>query len=116
MLGWLVPGAGHLCTGYVARAFVLAAPVWVFFWLGITLGGHLHGFGDTRGSLLTYVFGLCDVGVGLIYFIARALGWAQTEQGSLLTAEYANIFLMVAGLLNYLVALDAHDIKRGRRS
>ncbi len=115
LVGWLAPGAGHICAGAVTRGIALGMPVWILFFLGIRLGGHLHGFNDASNSLLNYVFGLCDVGVGLVYFVARFAGWAQTEQGGRLTAEYANIFLMVAGLLNYLVALDALDVANGRK-
>jgi hypothetical protein len=32
------------------------------------------------------------------------------------TYEYGNMFLLVAGLLNYLVMLDAFDISAGRKS
>jgi hypothetical protein len=37
------------------------------------------------------------------------------EQAHLVTYEYGNTFLLVAGLLNYLVALDAFDIAEGRK-
>jgi len=32
------------------------------------------------------------------------------------TYEYGNTFLLVAGLLNYLVMLDAFDIAAGRKA
>lgn len=86
------------------------------FGLGVYLGGHLYGPGDSNTGLLSYVFALCDLGTGLIYLGARAAGIAVTEQASVATAEYGNIFLMVAGLLNYLLALDAFDIGSRRKS
>lgn len=85
------------------------------FGLGIYLGGHLYGMGDSSTGLLSYVFALCNLGTGLFYFGARAAGVAVTEQASAATAEYGNVFLMVAGLLNYLLALDAYDIGARRK-
>jgi hypothetical protein len=57
---------------------------------------------------------LADLGVGLPYFVARALGYGA---GSVIavTYEYGNTFLVVAGLLNTLVAIDAYDISMGRK-
>lgn len=48
------------------------------------------------------------------YFIASGLGLGP----GLVTAasyEYGNAFLIVAGLLNMLVVLDAYDIALGRK-
>ena len=88
----------------------------MMFAVGVYLGGHLYGAGDETTGLLSYVFALCDLGTGLFYFGARAAGIAVKEQPSLSTAEYGNVFLMVAGLLNYLLALDAFDIAARRKS
>lgn len=115
-LGWLIPGAGHLSLGYVVRGLVLGMSVWVMFFIGVASGGHLHGLFEGGAGLLSNVFGLFDLGAGLLFWGARAGGLAVTEQASLPTAEYGNIFLMVAGLLNYLLALDAFDIGSGRKS
>ncbi len=115
-IGWMVPGAGHIYLGYAMRGIILGMPVWVLFFFGIMLGGHLHSFNDSNESLLTYVFGLCDIGTGLLYFLAKSAGLSHLEQGGRLTSEYANIFFMVAGLLNYLLALDALDICSGKKS
>jgi hypothetical protein len=86
------------------------------FGLGVYMGGHLYGLSESNTGLLSYVFALCDLGTGLLYFGARAFGVAVTEQAGVATAEYGNVFLMVAGLLNYLLALDAFDIGARRKS
>lgn len=113
--GWILPGTGHLWQGRVWRGLLLGGSVVLMFAVGVGLGGHLYGMGDTGSGLLSYVFALCDLGAGLLYFGARAAGIAMKEQANLATAEYGNVFLMVAGLLNYLLALDAYDIGARRK-
>ncbi len=52
--------------------------------------------------------------MGIPYFIAKALGLGQ----GVVTAasyEYGNTFLIVSGLLNMLVAIDAYDVRLGRK-
>jgi hypothetical protein len=115
VLGWLVPGVGHIVQGYVRRGVLAGATVWLLFALGVALGGHFYSlFGQGEG-LLSNVFGFCNLGGGLIYLASTLFGVAVEDQARLETAEYGNIFLMVAGLINYLLALDAFDLKVGRK-
>ena len=65
----------------------------------------------TRSSALA---ALADLGIGLIYFAAGALGYGAGEVRAV-TYEYGNAFLIVAGLLNLLVVIDAYDIAMGRK-
>lgn len=55
-----------------------------------------------------------DLGIGLPYFVA---GWLSQGSGNVraVSYEYGNAFLIVAGLLNLLVVLDAYDIALGRK-
>ena len=89
--------------------------VGLLFVLGIVLGGHFYGLLDDSSGFLSYVFGLFDLGMGGVYVLLKLFGVATKEQASLVTAEYGNVFLMCAGLLNYLLALDAYDIAAGRK-
>lgn len=115
MLGWLVPGGGHIGQGFVWRGALAGATVWLLFGLGVYLGGHFYSVLERGEGLLSNVFGFCNLGGGLIYLLANWFGVAVVDQARLETAEYGNIFLMVAGLLNYLLALDAFDLKVGRK-
>jgi hypothetical protein len=57
---------------------------------------------------------LANFGLGLPWIIARTFDLG----GGVVTAvtwEYGNCFLIVAGLLNLLVTLDAFDIATGRK-
>ena len=110
VVGWAVPGAGHLMQGRVWRGLLLGGVVWAMFLIGVNLGGHLYGFSESSVGLLGYVFGFCNLGSGALYITARGLGIAVAEQSHLPTSEYGNVFLMVSGLLNYLLSLDAFDI------
>jgi hypothetical protein len=86
------------------------------FVLGIMIGGHIYGLRETQDGLLSSLFGLCDLGTGILYLFARLAGLAVNERPEQATAEYGSVFLMVAGLLNFILALDAFDIRAGRKS
>ena len=57
---------------------------------------------------------IANRGIGVPYFLARLL---DAGLGTVTAAsyEYGNTFLMTAGLLNFLVVLDAFDIAKGRK-
>ena len=115
-LAWLVPGLGHVTQGRILRGFIGGAVVILMFILGSAIGGHIYTLPDRSEGLLSSLFGLCDIGSGLVYFVARVAGLATGEQPQRATAEYGSVFLMVAGLLNFILALDAFDIGVGRKS
>ena len=110
--GWLVPGLGHVMLRRWWHGFIFMSLVTVMFALGLHLGGELFRLDETRP--LTLLAGLAEMGVGLPYFSARLLdvGGGQVES---VTYEYGYTFLIVAGLLNMLILLDAYDIATGRK-
>ena len=113
VLSWLVPGAGHLIQGRLQKGaiFLLALPA--MFVVGLALSGRLFPF--VFSEPLVGLAALANVGMGVPYFIASALGLGQ----GVVTAasyEYGNAFLIVSGLLNTLVVIDAYDIRLGRKS
>jgi hypothetical protein len=115
-ISWLVPGLGHILQGRTVRGAVSGATILVMFILGIMIGGHIYGLKETNEGLLSSLFGLCDLGSGLLYLFARLGGLAVNERPEQATAEYGSVFLMVAGLLNLILALDAFDLRAGRKS
>jgi len=116
-LAWLVPGSGHLVLGRVGRGLLLASVVYLLYFTGLLLGGHLYGLHNVdEAGLLAYVFGFCDLGAGLVYLISLWGSIGLVDQASRATAEYGNVFIMIAGLLNYLLALDAFDLAARRKS
>jgi hypothetical protein len=65
-------------------------------------------------ELLVALAAVANAGLGLPWIIGRTLGLGAgvvTAQ----TYEYGNSFLIVAGLLNFLVVLDAYDTAAGRK-
>jgi hypothetical protein len=90
--------------------------VFFIFVLGLLLGGHLFGPHNVADAgLLAYVYGFCELGTGLTYFICLWSKVGVVDQAQMATAEYGNIFLIIAGLTNYLAALDSFDIAVGRK-
>jgi hypothetical protein len=116
LLAWLIPGLGHLIQGRVLRGVVSALTILVMFALGVSIGGHIYGLSETGEGLLSSLFGLCDMGSGILYLLAKFAGLAVNERPEQVTSEYGSVFLMVAGLLNLILALDALDIRVGRKA
>jgi hypothetical protein len=117
ILGWALPGVGYMFKGRILRGVIVGGVVFAMLIVGLRLGGHL--FNTQQGAelgLLAYVYGFCDLGTGLTYFFCLWRGIGVAEQAQRATAEYGNIFLMIAGLLNFLAALDSFDIAVGRKS
>jgi hypothetical protein len=115
-ISWLVPGLGHILQGRTVRGLVSGGTILLIFVLGIMIGGHIYGLRETNEGLLSSLFGLCDLGSGILYLLSRLTGLAVNERPEQATAEYGSVFLMVAGLLNLILALDAFDIRAGRKS
>jgi hypothetical protein len=116
MLAWLLPGLGHVYLKCFGRAGILGGSVWLLFLIGLLLGGHVHGLLDSSSGFLNYIFGFFDLGTGLLYLVSRLAGIGNFEQEQIPTSEYGNVFIMVSGLLNYLLALDAYDLGSRRKS
>ena len=119
MAAWFVPGAGHLLQGRWLRGSLLGAAVIGMFVLGIVLGGHLFPllgpFDEGISVLLQVPPTIANVGTGVFYLFCLVTNSGFTDHANLATYEYGNTFLLVAGLLNYLVMLDAFDIAAGRK-
>jgi hypothetical protein len=115
-LAWLIPGLGHLIQGRVLRGVVSSLTIILMFVLGISIGGHIYGLRETGEGLLSSLFGLCDMGSGILYLLSKFAGLGINERPEQATSEYGSVFLMVAGLLNLILALDAFDIRVGRKA
>ena len=112
LAGWLVPGAGHLLLGKWVRAGLLMVSIVGMFAIGIALQGKVYT--PNTGEPLDMLGFAGDLGSGLLYGLARLLGWGQAP---VLTAvaDYGTKFIVVAGLLNVVAAVDAHSLASGRK-
>jgi hypothetical protein len=109
---WLVPGGGHLWLGRRVKGLIFLCSIVLMFGIGLALHGRLFPFEFSQP--LVGLAAVADLGGGLPYFLAWSMGWGQGQVVAV-TYEYANAFLIVAGLLNMLVVLDAYDTACGRK-
>ena len=111
-LAWLIPGAGHLLLGRRQKGFVFLLALPLMFLTGLWLEGRL--FPLELSDPLVFLGGIANRGIGLPYILAKMM-----DQGAgnviAVSYEYGNTFLMAAGLLNFLVILDAFDVAMGRK-
>ena len=109
--GWLVPGAGHFLQGKWVRGTLLAVSIVAMFVLGLAMQGHLYTSMQEPLEMLGVAGDLCS---GLLYMVSRAIGLgAQPIQTTV--ADYGTKFIVVAGLLNIIAAVDAHNLRSGRK-
>jgi hypothetical protein len=111
--GWLIPGAGHFLLRKWIRGTLLLVSIVAMFSIGLALKGKIYS--PNTGDLLDILNFVGDLGNGLLYVIARIfdLGHVTVE---LATADYGTKFMVVAGLLNVVAAVDAHSLATGRKS
>ena len=109
---WLVPGAGHLWLGRRQKGIVFLLALPIMFLIGLWLNGRIFPFDFSEP--LVGLAAVADLGIGLPWFFAHML---EAGAGVVTSAnyEYGNTFLIVSGLLNFLVVLDAFDIAMGRK-
>ncbi len=112
LAAWALPGAGHLWLGRRSKGVVFLLALPLMFAIGLGVHGRLFPFDMTEP--LVGLAAVANLGIGLPYFIAGALGLGAGEVRAV-TYEYGNAFLIVAGLLNLLVVIDAYDIAVGRK-
>jgi len=111
-LGWLIPGLGHVVQKKYARGVTFFISIFAMTGLGLLMGGRVYPF-QTENPLTILAF-FADIGNGAFYLLARTLsiGPGFLER---MTFEFGTAYIAGAGLMNYLVALDAFDIAVGKK-
>ena len=112
IVGWLVPGAGHFLLRKWWRGALLLVSIVCMFGLGMAMGGKLYSGAQDILDLLGMIG---DLGNGLMFFICH-FGGIGAEHVRITTADYGTKFIVVAGLLNVIAAVDAHNLRTGRKS
>ena len=112
LAAWALPGAGHLWLGRRQKGLVFLLALPAMFLVGLLLHGRIFPF--DMSEPLAALAALADLGVGLPWLAAHLSG-AGNGIVTAVSYEYGNCFLIVAGLLNSLVVLDAFDIAMGRK-
>lgn len=112
VLAWAVPGAAHIWLGRRQKGIVFLIVLTLMFAIGLMLEGRIFPFEFSEP--LVALAAVADLGMGVPWAVARMMG-AGAGLVTASTFEYGNTFLIVAGLLNFLVMLDAFDIAMGRK-
>lgn len=111
--GWLIPGAGHFLLKKWIRGTLLFISIVAMFSIGVALKGKIYT--PNTGELLDILNFIGDLGNGLLYVLARTFGLGQAPV-ELATADYGTKFMVVAGLLNLVAAVDANSLATGRKN
>ncbi len=113
LVGWLIPGGGHILLKRYGRGVLLLISVVAMFLIGLGMQGRIYK--PNGGDILDILGFVGDVGAGILYFLARMMDWGNVMAANA-AADYGKTFLIVAGLLNFIAAADAHHIALGKKS
>jgi hypothetical protein len=98
-------------VGKWRRGVLLALSIVGMFVLGLLMQGKVY---SSAHDILD-ILGLAgDLGNGLLYVVSRVLGLGA-DSVQVTTADYGTRFIVVAGLLNVIAAVDAHNLRTGRK-
>lgn len=130
-LAWMIPGMGHFLLKRPKHGITFLILITFLFYWGLSLGAKIYQYEPQQP--LTFFAMIAQAGMGVPYFAARFIAsYARLNPDSMfysfadkfhfgagflenVTFEYGNTFAIVAGLLNFLVILDAYDIATGRK-
>lgn len=112
LLGWLIPGLGHLTLRKFWRALIFFVSISAMTALGLIMGGKIYSF-QTENPLTILAF-FSDIGNALIFILSKSFSFGLGELNKS-TFEFGTAYIAGAGLLNYLIALDAYDIAAGKK-
>lgn len=113
LLGWLIPGAGHFLTRHWIRGAILFVSITAMFAIGLAANGHLYA--PNTHNIIEFLAFFGDLGAGGLFIVSKLLGFGNTVV-SIVSADYGTMFAVVAGLLNIVAAVDAHNLSIGRKS
>ena len=112
IVGWLIPGGGHILLKRYGRGVLLMISVVAMFLIGLGMQGRIYK--PNGGDILDILGFVGDVGAGALYFLARIMDWGNVMAANA-AADYGKTFLIVAGLLNFIAVADAHHIALGKK-
>ncbi len=113
LLGWLLPGAGHLFVGERARGIIIIATIAVTFWTGVAIGGVKNTVNPANRSLW-FIGQICAGGHALTALALSHAVQDPAESGADPTTvigygraeEISVVYTAICGMLNVLVILD----------
>jgi uncharacterized protein DUF6677 len=108
--GWMVPGLGHLVLRRWSKAAVYFLCVGGLAFAGLAMRGGV--FGADAADLFDRLGFFADLGAGIFYFLAHQIQVAGPDVAHA-TGDYGTRMFAAAGMLNFLIVLEAYDIGRG---
>jgi len=102
-----------MLLGKWVRGLLLFASIRTMYLIRLGLAGKVYT--PNTGDVLDILNFAGQLGMGLLYVLARVFGWGATSVVNTL-ADYGTKFLVVAGLLNIVAAVDAHSLANGRKA
>jgi hypothetical protein len=111
-VGWLIPGAGHIIQKRWIRGLLIMVSIVSLFVLGLLMQGRVYR--PNGGDILEILGFVGDLGAGALYIVSLALDLGQGAI-SLATADYGKVYIIVAGLLNFISVADAYHIAIGKK-
>lgn len=112
LAGWLVPGLGHVLVRKPMRALLLFVSIVAMFGIGLAMHGKVYS--PTTGDPLDALGFVGDAGAIGLWAVAKL----SDLGASMLTnafSDYGSKFIVVAGLLNVMAAVDAQSLANGRK-
>src|ERR1700722_8315434 len=73
LLGWLVPGGGHMLLGKWVRGGLLFVSILGMFLIGLGLGGKIYS--PNTGEILDILGFAGQLGLGVLFAVAHVVGW-----------------------------------------
>ena len=71
IVGWLIPGGGHILLKRYGRGVLLMISVVAMFVIGLGMQGRIYQ--PNGGDILDMLGFVGDVGTGVLYFLARIM-------------------------------------------
>jgi hypothetical protein len=113
IVGWLLPGLGHLVQGKFGRAIIGFLTVGALAICGLWMRGNVFPLHNADAfGLLGFI---ADSGSGAFYLLAHTIEKAGPDV-SRAAGDNGTRLLATAGVLNLLFILDALEISRGHKS
>src|SRR5260370_30059871 len=112
VVGWLIPGAGHMIQKRWIRGALLLVSIGTLFVLGLMMQGHIYK--ANGGDILDILGFIGDLGAGGMYIVTLAANGGRGAVAHAI-ADYGTKFMIVAGLLNFIAVADAYHIAIGKK-
>lgn len=111
--GWALPGAGHLLLRRWGRAVIGFGAVALLAFAGLKMRGNVFPYhGSDPFDVLGFI---ADAGSGVFYLLSKTVQAAGPDV-SHAAGDYGTRMIAAAGILNFLLLIDASEIASGQKS